>query len=656
MPAREKFPMHSIHLDFHTMPGVYDVGRDFDGQKFAKTLKEADVEYITVFARCNLGFAYYPTSTGIVHPGLSAGKDLLGEMVSECHAEGIKVAAYFNAGLDHEHALRHRDWCKVNRDGQVAEMNKMGHFFRRMCLNTPYGGHLLGMVEEVMEKYPVDGIFLDCFTLSPCYGVECLDGMEKAGMDAGDEAQCWDFCWKVTGEFVDEVSRMVKRKNAGANLYFNGLPYRKQPTHIELEVLPTGGWGYDALHWQIRYARTLKKPYFTMTGRFHKSWGDFGGLRPEHSLIFDLYNSIANGGTCSVGDHMHPRGELDGAVYDLIGRVYSKTGKIREFAEDAVPVTDTAVVVPDLAKLPGFIFDQSPVAGASRMLMELKRQFDIIDGLDGISGYKVIVLPDNVAVDGRMKKMLKKHLAGGGVIISSAFSGLSEDRRNFALDEYKIHFEGEEENDPVFFKAGREISKGLPGMLTAVYRTGAKIRSMKGTKVLCRLYKPYFNRGSWDMRHENLYTPPEKDTGRPALVRCGRIFHFSFPVFSCYLKDAVPAYRTLVENCLDSVCEDPLLRHRNLPSFCQAAVTRKGKRRMVHLLSYLPELRGDRMQIIEDPIVIKNASVGLRTGGEKVKKVHLPLSGRELDFSADGGYAWAELEEITGYELVVFEF
>lgn len=64
----------------HTMPGVYDVGRDFDPEEFAKTLHEANIGYITVFAKRNLGFAYYPTRVGIVHSGLKT--DLLGPMVS----------------------------------------------------------------------------------------------------------------------------------------------------------------------------------------------------------------------------------------------------------------------------------------------------------------------------------------------------------------------------------------------------------------------------------------------------------------------------------------------------------------------------------------------------------------------------------------------
>jgi len=58
--SKAAFPKRAIHLDFHTMPGIYDVGWDFNADIFARTLVKAGIDYITVFARCNLGFAYRP--------------------------------------------------------------------------------------------------------------------------------------------------------------------------------------------------------------------------------------------------------------------------------------------------------------------------------------------------------------------------------------------------------------------------------------------------------------------------------------------------------------------------------------------------------------------------------------------------------------------
>ncbi|HPP29729.1 MAG TPA: alpha-L-fucosidase [bacterium] len=649
------FPKRAIHLDFHTMPGVYDVGRDFDPDEFAKTLKEANVDYITVFARCNLGFAYYPTEIGIVHPGLKR-KDLLGEMVSACHKKGIKVAAYFNAVLDHQHAILHREWCKVNRNGQVAEVDKMGHFFRKMCLNTGYKEHLLGMVEEVLDMYPVDGIFLDCFSLLPCYGVECIEGMRKLGMDPDNEKQGWEFCWIITKRFGEEVKKLLKVKKRDIFLYFNGLPYRYQPTHIELEVLPTGGWGYDYLPWIIRYARTLKKPYFTMTGRFHKSWGDFGGLRPEHSLLFDLYNSIANGGTCSVGDHMHPRGKLEKPVYEMIGRCYSKIKEIEEFTEGAKSEADVVIIDPTLERIPGFPFDYESIAGATRMLMELKYQFDVSDGLEDISKYSVVVLPDSVSVDGKLKEKLEKHLEKGGIIISSGYSGIDREKGKFVVKGYKIEFEGDEENDPSFFVVEKEVSEGIPDMPITIYQKGISIKAEKGAKVLARHIKPYFNIRSWDWEHENLYTPPEKETGRTVLIQCGNIFHFSFPIFKGYFNDAVVWYKNLLKNCIEMVYREPLIKYKNLPSFAQVTLTSQKGRRMVHILSYLPELRGKEMQIIEEPILLKDVSIGVRQEeGEKTKKVYCVPSYKQLEFRVEKNYIWFIIPEMCGYQMVVIE-
>lgn len=648
------FPKRAIHLDFHTMPGVYDVGRDFDADEFAATLAGAEVDYITVFARCNLGFAYYPTKIGTIHPGLKQ-KDLLGPMVSACHKRGIRVAAYFNAGLDHEHALRHRDWVKMDKDGKVYDVARMGSFFRIMCLNSGYRDHLKSMVREVLEKYPVDGLFLDCFSLKPCYGVECLEGMQKRGMNIMDDGAVTEFCRIMTVEFVDEVKALCRQMHKNIYMCFNGIPGRLQPKHVELEILPTTG-GYDNLPYSARYARTLGKPFFTMTGRFHKSWGDFGGLRSKHSLLFDCYNSLANGGTCSVGDHMHPRGRLEKAVYAMIGEAYREVKQLDPWTDGAKALADMAVVYPSLrAPRSRPDFQGMTIMGVARLLMELKCQFDVTDGLDDLSKYRVLVLPDNVVVDSKLAVVLRKFLKKNGIIVSSAFSGLNPEKTRFALPEYGLDYMGTSPNNIEFFRAGKELAAGLPDMPISVYSPGIVMRAKKGCKVMASVMQPYFNRKSWDRFHENVYIPPEKDAERPALTQCGRVLHFSFPVFSGYFEHAVVAYKTLLGNWLAKMFPRPLVKVENFPSFGQVTVSAQGqKRRIVHLLTYLPELRG-RAQIIEEPIEVGNVAVMLRTDGLVFKKAYLAPSGARLVFSVKDGYVRVLVPKVRGYQMVVFE-
>ncbi len=648
------FPKRAIHLDFHTMPAVDDVGRDFNPAEFADTLARAEVDYITVFARCNLGFAYYPTKIGTVHPGLH--RELLGPMVKACHKRGIRVAAYVNAGIDHEHALRHREWCKVNKEGQVYQFQRMGHWFRNPCLNTGYGDHLAGMVEEILTRYPVDGIFLDCFDLSPCHGVECLDGMKARGLDPLNGDHAGQYTAIVTRRFMARIRALVKRIRPGIYLYFNGLPYAEEPTHLELEILPTGGWGYDILPATIRYARTLRKPYFLMTGRFHASWGDFGGIRTEPSLLFDCLCSLSQGGTCSVGDHLHPRGRLDRQVYDRIGSVYRQVKAIEPWVDGAKPVVDMAVVDPLLARFPSASSGAlDNVRGAARLLSELKCQFDVCDGRGDWSRYKTIILPDRVTLAGELKDKAQRHVDRGGVLISSGWAGMNPEKTRFALPAYKLDYQGAEPYNVAFFNATPEVSRDLPDMPTTIYEPGIAMAARRGARLLARLIRPYFNKKSWDGYHENLYVPPDRDSGRAALARMGTIAHFSFPIFSAYFNYAVPAYKYLLRNLLAQLDPAPIVKVGNFPSFGQVSVMRKGARRLIHLIAYVPEQRGASFQMIEEPITVTDVRVSLRTGGKRVRKATLALCGTPLNVETADGYVTISVPEVKGYQLVVVE-
>ncbi|MCG2659709.1 MAG: hypothetical protein L6437_05640, partial [Kiritimatiellae bacterium] len=528
--------------------------------------------------------------------------------------------------------------------------------------NTGYRDHLKAMIREVLETYPVDGLFLDCFNLAPCYGTECLEGMQQRGMNIMDDGAVTEFCRRITIEFTDEVKALCRQIRKNIYIYFNVMPYRLQPRHIELEILPTGGWGYDYLPFCIRYARTLGKPFFTMTGRFHKSWGDFGGLRPKHSLLFDCYNSLANGGTCSIGDHMHPRGKLDKTVYDAVGETYRAVKQYDPWTKGAQALADMAVVYPPLRDYPqphpqsGYV--DATIKGAARMLMELKCQFDIIDNLTelDLSGYRVLILPDNVAIDSKSAEALRKFLNNNGVIVSSAFSGLNLKKTRFALPEYGLDYVGPSPDNIEFFRAGKETAADLPDMPISVYSPGIAMRTKKKCITLAKVIQPYFDLRSWDWFHENLYVPPEKDAGRPALTQCGRVLHFSFPVFLGYFEHAVTAYKNLLRNSLTRLFPDPLVKVEGLPSFGQVTVAAQGqKRRIVHLLTYLPELRGKSMQIIEEPIEIGEVSVALRVDNLDFKKAYLAPSGEKLALRIENGYARVLVPKVSGYQMVVFE-
>ena len=151
----------AIHFDFHTVGGIDGLLKDFDAADFAKTLADANVEYINFAAMCNNGYCYYPTKVGIVYPGLK--RDILGEVIEECHKKGIGVSAYLNVGINFEAANNHLNWSRMDKEGKSIETYNIfvhdcdrregNYFVRSMCFNNQeYVEYIKNIVKEIISN------------------------------------------------------------------------------------------------------------------------------------------------------------------------------------------------------------------------------------------------------------------------------------------------------------------------------------------------------------------------------------------------------------------------------------------------------------------------------------------------------------------------
>jgi hypothetical protein len=651
-------PKWGLFYDFHTLPACPDVGANFDADAFTDRLQRCGVDYVVFHARCNLGMAYYDTRVGLRHPSLRY--DLFGRLAEACQKKGIALTAYVNLGLSHEEALLNRGWTVLTPEGYTYRPDRLDHFFRMMCYNTPYGEHVLEMIREIVGGYPVAGLFLDCMHQGPCVGVECVREMKERSMDWRDGYQLREFAELSRVRMARRVAETARAIRPDLLLYFNGVGYEAQQetgTYLEYECLPTGGWGYEALPLYGRFLRTLGKPVLNMTGRFHRSWGDFGGIRTAASLEYDCLHGLALGMRTTVGDHFHPRGDLNGAVFDLIERVYARLQPLEPWLAGARAAAEIAVVAPE----PGFSYvhpefgaSQTALKGAARLLAELKQQFDVVSCRRSWEGYRLLVLPDLVLLDGTAAAKIRAHLEQGGAVLSTGWSGADPAKRDFALAEWGLRLEGEEPCDPAYLLAGDQLADGMPDMPIALYDRGAAISALPGTQVLARIGAPYYNR-HWDGEHGFVYLPPDQDTGRPAVTRRGPVAQISHPVFTTYASHAPVPIRQLVANLLPGLLPDPMVRTAGLPSFGRATVTRQPGRRMVHLLAYVPERRGPSVDMIEEPIEVREVSVALRADGTRPARVYLAPGGEALPFAVADGYVRTRVPVVPGYAMVVFE-
>src|SRR5687767_7850334 len=317
-------------------------------------------------------------------------------------------------------------------------------------MSSPYQEYLAQQTQEVLRKFkPVDGIFFDMCWDQPSLSQWAKQEMEQWGLDPEKEQDRYSHAHRVALGYMKRFFDMVKRSSKEATVFFNGRGHGNLAeemafqTQHEIESLPTGGWGYMYFPKNVRLARTLPPPYMGMTARFHKSWADFGGLKPQAALDYETQQMIANGARCSVGDQMHPRGTLDLGAYQLIGRSYEHVVACEPWLEGATPLTQIAVLQPPERKVGQ---GSKPPVGASegvvRMLTQLKHQFDLVDVGGSFDGYELLILPDAVDLDDALLRKVRAFLKSGGKLLASGTSGLSQDGTRSLLPELGLKPQG----------------------------------------------------------------------------------------------------------------------------------------------------------------------------------------------------------------------
>ena len=434
----------SMHLDFHTLPNIDDFGRDMDYDCIARTLADAGVQYVNSVATCNIGFAYFPTKVGKPYPYMK--NDHFGELLKAYRKYGIGVSAYLNIGLNHQHCYENKSWCRVDDKGRIIHGDTTGNFFRSVCYNSDgYRNYLLSIVKEINDNYDVDGFFFDCIKIIPCYCEKCLAEMKTEGVNIKNRREVKKFTYGKILKLCKELKEIISDKE----VFFCGLPFNSGlSTHLVVECLPSGNWGYDYFHQASAYARGFYKRPLYMTGRFQADWGDFGGVKNKASFEYDLYDALSNNCDICFGDHLHPRYGLNPAVTDTVKAVYTQAKFYERYTKNTEYLAEIAVLNPsDIFEL-----ERPSNVGVVRMLNELKYSYDFIDINADFKKYKLIILPDDIKVDSVLKKKLSKYLKSGGKILSTGTSGLNVKGNSFALEEYAfIRFSGFDKNNVPYF-------------------------------------------------------------------------------------------------------------------------------------------------------------------------------------------------------------
>lgn len=658
MPIR--LPMREIHLDFHTGPDVPDVGHQWDAKAFADTMVEAHVNSVTIFAKCHHGHLYYDTKHPARHPSLPKGLDLLGEQIEVLHARGIAAPIYMSVDFDEYAASEHPEWVSVDVNGKRAGASPLGAGWKHMDMGSPYQDYLAEQIEEVCKKYkPCDGFFLDICFDSDSLSRWNLDAMRKQGIDPHDEQARKRYAHERSHAYMARFKKLIDGHHGKkpCKIWFNSRPKvylpeeKKYLRHVEIEALPTGGWGYTYFPINVRFARTFGLPTLGMTARFHKSWADFGGLKPEAALKYECTQMLAHGAACSVGDQIHPRGTLDKAAYKLIGNVYDYVERCEPWCDGAKPVTEIAVlrnVDTGYHVTPG-----DATEGAMRALQQLKHQFDFLPAIDTVNlrGYRLVIVPDHVNVTPRLKAKLQSHLKAGGSLLVAGQAAIGADGKP-VMPELGVVSHGPSPFTTTYLRLDRAITANLPDTDHVMYDRGQRLTAAASAKALARVVEPYFER-TYEHFCSHFQTPSDKLSRYAAVVQKGRAITFAHDVFTAFGTHGNVWIRHVLGNCIDRLLPEPLLC-TDAPSYVEATVTQKARAMVVHLLSYCPVRRTPRLDIVEEPIVLRDVALSLRLN-KPPRRVTLQPTGESIPFSHANGQCTVTVPRVDGHAMVVFE-
>ena len=440
-----------IHLDFHTGGFIKDIAKDFNPDSFAISLKNSYVNSVVLFAKCHHGYSYNNTKIGTRHPGLDF--DLLKAQIDACHKYGITTMVYFSVAVDEL-------WATTEDNQQQAfGSDRRGHFYRvDVDTEKPYvSDYLWPMIDEVVKNYDLDGFWFD---------------------------------FPGNDNFVDQTVKRIRDIKPGIIVAYNQQWNKSRAELSKLDLLEIESWMQKLPLYHVPYLARYARGAVPLTGisiRFLNMWGDMGALVDEQKMMFDAATLLANGCLVTVGDHLHPYGKLEPAIYQRIKSVM-------EYAEKVEPYVYKAQSIPYIALFKHVDDDDqshTTTESVAAILLDAGIHFDVIDATSDIKDYKAIVIDDAAAIGKDYLAKLNQYVQSGGNLIVSGQPS-TEFAKLMGIQVYS-----DIKNEPAYFNIQNKYFPSLTSFNYYSFENMVVVKPVENTEILAPL--------TWPLNHGTIH-------------------------------------------------------------------------------------------------------------------------------------------------------
>ena len=358
--------------------------------------------------------AFYPTKLENQYTNPYMNENMLGDVIRKCHENGIKVITRFDFSRAHESIFKkHPDWFYISPKGERIINDDM----YVVSIDATYEQQVLfDIVEEVIDNYPIDGIFINMpgyQTRNPYvgvyHGIDQNDFSKKrfaefsGGMTLPKEENVDDPVFRKYQEFkkysVDDLMQrlntLVKSKNREIAICTYGDRYIDIIRH-ETQTNSLPYWPYMSSD-NVSNAKNSYPDHIISNAAIQQIsfQSRYNAVEPEETII-RLYENIANGSGLDMsmmGDFQNYEDERN--FMHLNGVCSSQ--KIRTVLWKYISAAEIAVIAP--GAWPGGDAAQE-YRGIQLMLKESHIQYDIIeDGQienleENLKRYKLLIFPE----------------------------------------------------------------------------------------------------------------------------------------------------------------------------------------------------------------------------------------------------------------------
>lgn len=169
---RRKDCFFGVHFDFHASDDCTNIGEGTTPEQIQYMLDVIKPDFVQCDCKGHPGMTSYETKVGTSAPGFA--KDNLQIWRDVTANAGIPLFLHYSGVFDMAATRQHPQWAIVDEQGNVSR--------DYTCLKSGYSdGLLIPQICEVIEKYDVDGVWVDgeAWAVKPDYSEAFLNAFHK---------------------------------------------------------------------------------------------------------------------------------------------------------------------------------------------------------------------------------------------------------------------------------------------------------------------------------------------------------------------------------------------------------------------------------------------------------------------------------------------